>query len=194
MKVVDKIFGAGNVMEWVRILINNNFKVMKVFIRNSLGDKGNILDIGCGTGYFSRLFKNANYLGIDSSEEYVGFANKKYGGKFFVMDANKMNFKDKVFDGVLMISFLHHLTDEELNKILKDVRRVLKKDGKLIVIDPMLVPDQKNFIRKFIFKHDRGANGRNKEQILKLLNFYFKVDKYEVKNSISCTYQMYVCG
>ena len=155
-KIVDSIFGLGRVMEWVRIVINNNFRVIRSMIRENLSDNGSVLDIGCGTGYFSRLFKNAKYVGIDSSEEYVSFANRKYGGKFFVMDATKMNFNKNVFDGVLMVSFLHHIPDNELKKIFSDVKRVLKKDGKLIIIDPVPVEEQSNFIRRFIFKNDGG--------------------------------------
>ena len=192
--MINDIFGSGRVMEWVRILINNNFRVIKSMIRENLDDKGDILDIGCGTGYFSRLFKFSKYVGIDSSLKYVGFANKKYGGKFFVMDANKMNFKNKLFDGVLMISFLHHLTDKELDGIFHDVKRVLKIEGKLIIIDPVPVYEQKNFLRKFIFRHDRGCYGRNKEQIFRLLEPYFNISSYAVKNSLTCTLQLFVCN
>jgi len=192
-KIVDSIFGLGRVMEWVRIVINNNFRVIRSMIRENLSDNGSVLDIGCGTGYFSRLFKNAKYVGIDSSEEYVSFANRKYGGKFFVMDATKMNFNKNVFDGVLMVSFLHHIPDNELKKIFSDVKRVLKKDGKLIIIDPVPVEEQSNFIRRFIFKNDRGNYGRGKAKIVELLKTCFKLDRYEVRNSLTCTLQLYVC-
>ncbi len=192
-KLIDAIFGSGRVMEWVRIAMNNNFRVIKSIIRENLSDNGSILDIGCGTGYFSKLFKNAKYAGIDNSGEYVSFANKKYGGKFFVMDATKMNFNKKVFNWVLMVSFLHHIPDNELKKIFNDVNRVLKDDGKLIIIDPVPVEEQSNFIRKFIFKNDRGNYGRGKAKISELLESYFKLEKYEVRNSLMCTLQLYVC-
>ncbi|MBI4155132.1 class I SAM-dependent methyltransferase [Candidatus Woesearchaeota archaeon] len=191
---IDGVFGSGRVMEWIRILMNNNFRVIKKTIKENCNDEGNVLDIGCGTGYFSRLFNNANYVGIDNSDKYIKFANTKYGGKFFVMDANKMDFKKENFDVVLMISFLHHLSDRELKGIFNDVKRVLKKNGKLIIIDPVPVNEQSNFIRRFIFSHDRGCCGRSKEQISRLLENYFKIEKYEVRNSLSCTLQLFICG
>ena len=193
-KAIDNIFGSGKVMEWVRIVMNDNFRVIKSMIHGNLKNNGNILDIGCGTGYFSRLFKNAKYAGIDSSKEYVSFANKKYGGYFFVMDATKMNFNEKVFDGVLMVSFLHHLSDNELKKVFSDVRRVLKDNGKLVIIDPVPVDEQSNFIRKFIFKNDRGHYGRGKIKVIRLLDPYFKLERYEVRNSFTCTLQLFVCS
>ncbi len=193
-KAIDVIFGSGRVMEGVRIVINNNFIVLKSMIQKNLMDKGSILDIGCGTGYFSRLFKNAKYVGIDNSEKYISFANKKYGGKFFVMDATKMNFNKSVFDSILMLSFLHHLPNNELKRVFSDTKRVLKKGGRLLIIDPVPVREQSNFIRKFIFKNDRGHYGRSKIEVIKLLKPYFKLDKYEVRDSLTCTLQLFACS
>ena len=104
-----------------------------------------------------------------------------------------MNFNKKVFDGIIMVSFLHHIPDNELKKIFNDVKRVLKNEGKLVIIDPVPVEEQSNFIRKFIFKNDRGGYGREKAKIVELLDSYFKLEKCEVRNSLTCTLQLYVC-
>ena len=42
-----------------------------------LKDK-NILDVGCGPGKDSLLYKDSNYIGIDISKEYIDEAINKY--------------------------------------------------------------------------------------------------------------------
>lgn len=94
-------------------------------------NKCRVLDIGCGTGMFLKLYKNA--VGVDANlfmaEDCVrqGFTAEKG-------DINDLSaFESESFDGVFLSHILEHVSDPKLN----EVYRVLKPQGKLIVEVPI---------------------------------------------------------
>lgn len=97
-----------------------------------------VLDVGCGTGnYTIELAKRgADVIGIDSSEEMVGWARRKAEGErlkvfFQVSDAIKLSFPDDSFDLIVSNGLLCFLKEPE--KALKEMHRVLKPGGRLVV-------------------------------------------------------------
>ena len=54
------------------------------------------------------------------------------------MDATDMKFKDKTFDIVLFNGVMHHMSDELIGSCLKEVTRVLKTDGYILIGEPVL--------------------------------------------------------
>lgn len=97
-----------------------------------------VLDVGCGTGnYTIELAKlGADAIGIDSSEEMVGWARRKAEGErrkvfFQVADALKLSFPDDSFDLIVSNGLLCFLKEPE--KALMEMHRVLKPGGRLVV-------------------------------------------------------------
>jgi len=103
----------------------------------SLKDNEKVLDLGCGNGRYFEFFKNkpVEYIGIDNSEELIRLAKERYPeAKFQINDAFNLSFPDNYFDKVYSIAVLHHIPSEELRvEFLKEAKRVLKKDGSLII-------------------------------------------------------------
>lgn len=105
--------------------------------------KGNILDVGIGTGknidYYS---DEAEVTGIDFSQKMLEKGRQKLAksGKknitLIQMDAEDLNFKDNSFNYVITSSVFCSVPDPI--KGLKEIRRVLKPDGKLIMIEHVL--------------------------------------------------------
>jgi len=118
----------------------------------------NVLEIGCGTGIFTRKLYDATkarITGIDISEDLLEIARESTSAKdlSFVRDnAMSMSFPDETFDVVVGSSVLHHL---DFETSLKEIFRVLKKGGRMMFGEPnMLNPQifiQKNvpFIKKW---------------------------------------------
>jgi len=100
------------------------------------GDK--ILDLGCGNGILYHLFDKlqVGYVGADLSNELLDIARKNYPGVTFVETnmAEKFPFEDDMFDEIYCIAAFHHLPDEQTRlKALREMRRVLKTDGRVIM-------------------------------------------------------------
>ena len=130
LKLKDRILDRGVVFNLVRSITDSrsrNLDVIKAELNAGKNEK--VLDIGCGIGNFSKVTEGS-YLGIDANKSFIDFANKNYGTenkKFIVMDAKKLKFKDKSFDKSIFISMLHHFSDGDSKKVLKEASRVTKK-------------------------------------------------------------------
>jgi ubiquinone/menaquinone biosynthesis C-methylase UbiE len=96
----------------------------------------NCLEVGCASGYLiSEIAKNhskVKFHAIDAYDKAIIFAKKQYHGiKFVVAEAEKLPFKDNQFDVVLCYETIEHVRDPK--KAVNEMRRVLKKKGKLIL-------------------------------------------------------------
>lgn len=114
------------------------------------GKGAKILDIGCGTGDFSlqikRFVKNSQVFGLDLSEDMLKEAMKKVKIKPLVGDAISLPFKSNSFDGITLGFVLRHIF---IQGFLKEAMRVLKEDGRLIILE---LSFPKNFFIRFFFK------------------------------------------
>lgn len=97
-----------------------------------------ILDLGCGNGRLFELFsgeKSIEYIGLDSSEEFIAKAREKYGNHFKVADLLKIPFPDNHFDSIWSVAVLPHIPSKQFRiKALREIERVLKKNGQVIII------------------------------------------------------------
>lgn len=99
-----------------------------------------ILDVGTGTGKMAYAFAKRGYevIGVDLSEAMLNVANKnnKYKNlRFQVGDATNLKFDDNSFD-VCCASFLLHETPQMIReKILKEMVRVTKPKGLILIVD-----------------------------------------------------------
>lgn len=159
-------------------------KIRKKILTSNIKKKNpKILDIGCGLGDSLEYIKNPLYFGYDISKEYIEYAKRKYKTKGIFVCRNftqKEIKKLPKFDYILLIGIIHHLKDKQILNLLKLIKKTLKKDGRLITLDPIFSKNQ-NYLAKFLISHDRGKNIKTKKEYLKLLKFFFK-------NSISKTY------
>ena len=105
--------------------------------------KGNILEVGIGTGNNIDYYNtNAKVVGVDFSEKMLEKAKEKLNKSskknisLKQMDVEKLNFKDNSFDYVVTSCVFCSVPNPI--KGLKEIRRVLKPKGKLIMIEHVL--------------------------------------------------------
>ncbi len=98
--------------------------------------KAHVLDAGCGSGRDAQYFSeyDLNVIAIDAAKNMVEHAKKNVKGvKFKKMDMRKMNFKNNSFDGIWASASLINNEKKDVNKILGEFMRVLKKGGILYI-------------------------------------------------------------
>ena len=114
-------------------------------------EKGTILDLGTGPGYLpieiANRSSNIRIVGVDLSRKLIEMArlNAARAGlsdrlKFQLGNAGRLNFEDSAFDMVMSTGMLHSLKAPV--KVLKEIYRVLKKDGEAWIYDPAKVVSQ----------------------------------------------------
>lgn len=98
----------------------------------------NALEIGCGDGRILSLsFKESDSLiAVDSDEKMIRQAKTQISGvDFRIGSGEKLNFSDSFFDIVIFTLLLHH---QNSRKAISEAARVLKSDGKILVIEPVV--------------------------------------------------------
>ena len=106
------------------IVQSSNFKVQSP----------KILDVGCGTGgNLEMLAKFGAAEGVDVSDEALEFCKSK-GLTVHKGVAESLPFADESFDVVTALDVVEHLDDDVAG--LKEMNRVLKKDGKTLIFVP----------------------------------------------------------
>jgi len=96
-----------------------------------------ILDLACGSGFFSReLAKTgAEVVGVDISSELINLAKKQEGKNvnYFISPAHELSMlADQSMDAVVTILAIQNIA--EVKEVFAEVKRVLKPGGKLVVV------------------------------------------------------------
>ena len=138
----------------------------------------NVLDIGCGTGTHLKLYqeKGCHIFGIDLSEAMLKVARKKLGTNAHLeyCDATKTPFPDQFFDLIYTMTVLHEMDEEVRIGVLKEARRIVKSDGRILLIDFHNAPlrNLKGIISKIIISFFEFAAGKR----------HFKNYRHFIKN------------
>jgi len=129
---------------------------------NYIRKKDKVLDLGCGNGRLYQILKEnqVDYTGLDISEELIYIAKNKYPeADFIVGDIKKLSFSDSSFDIIFSVASFHHLPDEKSRiEALREMKRVLKKDGKILMTNWNLLGD---WAEEKIKKGDFSSVGEN---------------------------------
>ena len=98
-----------------------------------------VLDVGCGTGSHLALYQaaGAEIAGVDQSAQMLARAAAKLGAgaRLVEAEATDLPFRDGSFDLAIAMTLLHELSREEGEAVLREMRRVIGTDGRILVID-----------------------------------------------------------
>ena len=161
-------------------------KPLSPWYANHIKKTDSVLDIGCGIGQESvvcaKLAKSVT--GFDISSKNITIAknlareNNLKNVKFFVHNAeNNLPFANNTFDKILIFDVLEHLKNRD--KLIKEVIRLLKKNGKLFLLTDNPETSWKNFQKSasiFYYADIDHKYEYSKEDIKKFLkNNGFKI-------------------
>lgn len=179
--IIDFIFSNSQIFDKFRNVIHDNFRneeniINKNFDRNKL-----ILDFGCGAGQFSTLFNSSKYYGVDTNKKYIKFCKFNRKGNFFLIkNYPPYKFNKEYFDQILVSAVIHHINNNKLISISKELNKILKNNGKLMIIDHFTKKNQKNIFCKFLIELDRGKYFRNPNEVINLFSKYFRVKNIKI--------------
>lgn len=118
----------------------------------SLKQSANVLELGCGPGYYSaavaRNIPNGKLMLVDIQQEMLDMAKKRLAAlgvsnvDYVQADAAALPFENDAFDTVFLIAVLGESSDKEM--CIKELHRVLREGGLLSVseqsYDPHFIP------------------------------------------------------
>jgi len=126
-------------IDWSRIFA---IKEQKVNLSN-IRLEGHILDIGGGGQGVIGQFKKDKVIAIDHNKRELEEAPE--GGLKIIMYAGELKFLNNTFDTVTSFFTFMYIPKSEHQKIFKEIHRVLKKDGNLVLWD-VIIPKRENQI------------------------------------------------
>ena len=147
--------------------------IYKMLSNKNLDLKGVGLDIGCcfGTSTFELSKKLTFVFGVDLSFSFILEARKIMHDKksrnveFIVADAMNLPFESKFFHTIVALNVIDRL---DFNKLIFSINCSIKKNGKLILIDP------------YHFVDDKGKDNFDSIQIRKKLEILgYKINNEE---------------
>ncbi|NGX56910.1 MAG: Demethylrebeccamycin-D-glucose O-methyltransferase [Candidatus Anoxychlamydiales bacterium] len=96
-----------------------------------------VLDVGCGKGFLLydllQIVEGLEVAGIDISKYAIENSKVENENSLKVCSATNLPFEDNYFDLIISINTLHNLPCHDLEKALKEIQRVGKKNKYLVV-------------------------------------------------------------
>ena len=120
----------------------------KLTLLKSLTDVGGHLDVGCGTGEFLNACQQAGFMvkGVEPSKLAREQAINNYNLSVSE-NTNLEQFKDDTFDSISMWHVLEHVPN--LIKTITELKRILNKNGKVIIAVPNHKSWDSSYYREF---------------------------------------------
>lgn len=165
-------------------------------IQELIPDNGKVLDICTGTATNGILIAenkiNTFTYGIDISKEMLEIAKEKIKKqnltniKLKQMDATATDFDNESFDVVLISLVLHEISNDLATKIIEEAKRVVKAEGKIIVIE---WEKPSSFFRKLVFLPIQWMEPKRFYEFLNCDMYeYFRKRQLEIVSLKHCDY------
>ena len=146
LEVQDSIYKESKTADhWIKVQKKNKeqtwnmekkYKPALDELAKLMPEKGRLLDVGCSIGQFLTLARDDGWdvEGVELNSDAAEIARKDYDLTIHNKKLHECDFPEEAFDVVTLWGVFEHLTDP--NGILTDIKKVLKKDGLLLLFVP----------------------------------------------------------
>lgn len=111
-----------------------NYQKEVMFLKNFISKNDSIIDIGCGTGMHAYYLNDYNIDGLDLNEEMLNFAKTRIKGNLYKQNILDIKIDKKYNVIISMFAVINHLRNiDELELCLKNLKQILKPNGKIIL-------------------------------------------------------------
>jgi ubiquinone/menaquinone biosynthesis C-methylase UbiE len=141
---------AGGLDNFVRRLLQNPRKLLKPYISKGM----TVLDLGCGPGFFSieiakMLIDSGKVIAADLQNGMLEKVDKKIKGTLLEQrieihkcEETKVGVTESV-DFILAFYMVHEVINQD--KLLEELKSILKPNGKIYIIEPKVHVSKKSF-------------------------------------------------
>ena len=153
-KIEDKWFADNTAIQgFMQFLANERTKMLdtQTIDLQTISLKGRILDIGGGGEGVIEQLKGDKVVVIDlkKNELESGLRAGDTKSLKIVMDAKDLKFLDNSFDTVTAFFSMMYMKNESLERVFKEIYRVLDNEGELVIWD-LVIPNRKNVEKDYI--------------------------------------------
>jgi ubiquinone/menaquinone biosynthesis C-methylase UbiE len=143
-----------------------------------------VLDFGCGTGLFARVFmkEGLDYYGYDVDNRLISYARRLYKKCQFTTSKEELR-KKAPFDLILANCCFHHIDSATLCEELIGIRRILSENGVFMMVDILFSKNDRSILRKLFRKLELGDHVRLIDDYRKLVENHFIIDKIDLGRS-----------
>lgn len=144
-----------------------------------------VLDVGCGFGrYTDRYEKVCTVIGLDLSIHMLRIARQRLNCDFIRGDARRLPFRDDFFDIALTHGVSTILRDITSSKTIKEMIRVTKRKGKILVIRPSV----NSVFSRFLMRKKTKIAHRLSFQLENLMSHFLGKEEIESYGSNAISY------
>ena len=157
------------------------FPIWEDNFKNIPSFSGKILHLACGTGFGARIIetKGTHVIHMDMNLRFLLFGKAKKRMKNVVAgDVYHLPFKGEYIDRVILPVAFHHILNHEL--LFSEIKRVLKKDGKIIILEPVSVKKKRMSVMNSF--HDGRIWILDQNSILKKIKPLLEKNKLQIES------------
>jgi ubiquinone/menaquinone biosynthesis C-methylase UbiE len=170
------------------MFLGTTLKKMRKYVASSINEFHLFpaLDLCCGTGAQCRFIRKWNAFGLDLDRKVLDYARSRALRTSFICgDGADLPFKNDKFKSVVISYALHEKSSAVRYKMIGEVKRVLKKKGKLFIIDyeiPMDFPSRLGRMMTYFIERLAGKEHfGNEQQFLKQGGLESFLKKYGIR-------------
>lgn len=156
------------------------------FVAKMLEGFENVLEVGCGDGFASRVVKQHvhNLTAIDLEPKFIEDAKKRVCDKwyinFLVHDILSAPLIEKKFDGAYSIDVLEHIPPQLTDSFFRNISKSLKQDGVCIIGTPS--KEMQQFYDSVSKGHVNCYNGYDLKNLM--LNYFKRVFLFSMNDEV----------
>jgi ubiquinone/menaquinone biosynthesis C-methylase UbiE len=147
-------------------------KLQRILRATPHGRNLRILDLGCGLGDYAKAVASAtdaHVVAVDVARNNLRLARQRAGPANRLdharVDALRLPFRDATFDLIYTINVLHHLKRGEQERALRGLARLLRPQGRLVVLEINISNPLFRFYMRRIFPRTRRIDRGDEEFI-----------------------------
>jgi len=137
------------------------------FFQQYIDKDDSVLDLACGYCEFINNIKAKTKYAVDINPDSSKYADKDIS--FIEAHSDSIPLRTMSVDTIFISNFFEHITREQITNTIVELRRLLKKDGRIIVLQPNIRFLQKDYW--MFFDHITPIDDRALDEVFEISGF-----------------------